>query len=164
MTRRFPEEERRAVFAGSFNPFTLGHLSVLRRGLELFDHVTVVIGVNDSKGADGAERESRLESVRRAVEGLEGVDVIFWSGLTVDAAHNCGARWLLRGVRNVADFEYERGMAEVNRMISGIDTVLLFAEPELAALSSSMVRELDKYGVDTSRFLPGGIPNNENTK
>lgn len=164
MTRRFPEEERRAIFAGSFNPFTLGHLSVLRRGLELFDHVTVVIGINDSKGADGAERERRLEAVRRAVEGLEGVDVILWSGLTVDAARSCGARWLLRGVRNVADFEYERGMAEVNRMISGIDTVLLFAEPELAALSSSMVRELEKYGVDTSRFLPGGIPNNENTK
>ena len=74
MTRRFPEEERRAVFAGSFNPFTLGHLSVLRRGLKLFDHVTVVIGINDSKGADGAETERRLEAVRRAVEGLDGVD------------------------------------------------------------------------------------------
>lgn len=154
MTRRYPDSERRAVFAGSFNPFTLGHLSILRRGLELFDHITVVIGINDSKPEAASEIDSRVESVKDAVAGIDGVDVMAWTGLTAEAARQCGAHWLLRGVRSVADFEYERGMAEVNRLISGLDTVVLLAEPELAALSSSVVRELQRYGLDTSRFLP----------
>lgn len=146
--------KRRAVFAGSFNPFTLGHLSVLQRGLELFDHVTVVIGINDSKPDAEADSARRVAEVRAAVGPSERVDVMAWSGLTADAAKQCGARWLLRGVRSVADFEYERNMADVNRMISGLETVILFALPELAAVSSSIVRELQRYGYDTAPLLP----------
>lgn len=154
MTPKSPDGSRRAVFAGSFNPFTLGHLSVLRRGLELFDYVTVVIGINDSKSEAEADTARRVAEVEAAVGALERVGVMAWSGLTADAAKRCGARWLLRGVRSVADFEYERNMADVNRMISGLETVILFAEPELAAVSSSVVRELQHYGYDTARFLP----------
>lgn len=164
MTHKYPDPKRRAVFAGSFNPFTLGHLSILRRGLELFDHVTVVIGINDSKPGSPSEIAQRVDAVKEAVSGIERVDVMSWTGLTAEAARQCGAHWLLRGVRSVADFEYERGMAEVNRLISGLDTVLLFAEPELAALSSSVVRELQRYGLDTSRFLPGKNNNTHENK
>lgn len=154
MTHKSHDTERRAVFAGSFNPFTIGHMSILRRGLGMFDHITVVIGINDSKRDDPQDADARVEAVKAAVAGMENVDVMTWSGLTVDAARQCGARWLLRGVRSVSDFEYERGMAEVNRMISGIDTVVLFAEPQLSSVSSSVVRELQRHGHDVSQFLP----------
>ena len=154
MIPKSPDGMRRAVFAGSFNPITLGHMSVLQRGLELFDHVTVVIGINDSKPDAEADTARRVAEVEAAVAGLKRVDVMAWNGLTADAAKKCGARWLLRGVRSVADFEYERNMADVNRMISDLETVILFAEPQLAAVSSSVVRELKHYGYDTGRFLP----------
>lgn len=140
---------RTALYAGSFNPFTIGHLSILRRGLQLFDRVIVMVGVNESKKHDGAD----IESLRLKLEAINGVEVVRWSGLTVDAARQYGAQWLLRGVRSVADFEYERNLADVNRRISGIDTVILFAEPQLAMISSSIVRELDHFGHDISEFI-----------
>lgn len=153
MTHKYPDM-RIAVFAGSFNPFTVGHLSVLKRGLELFDRVVVVIGVNDAKQPVEDEYVVRVETLRSQLATLERVEVMAWSGLTVDAAKSVGARWLLRGVRSVADFEYERNLADVNRVISGIETVLLFSEPDVAMVSSSMVRELQRYGYDVSRFVP----------
>lgn len=154
---------RIALFAGSFNPFTVGHMSVLRRGLELFDRVVVVIGLSDMKRADAEECDRRLATVRCQLADFDRVDVMTWTGLTVDAAREVGAKWLLRGVRSVADYEYERNLADINRVISGIDTVLLFAEPDVAMVSSSMVRELQRYGYDTSRFVPpaGDLPDKQ---
>lgn len=151
MTRRYHDNGRTALYAGSFNPFTKGHLSILRRGLELFDRVVVMIGVNAGKPAAGVDAAGLAE--RLAALGLENVEVMEWSGLTVDAAREVGARWLLRGVRSVADYEYERNLADINRKISGIDTVILFAEPSLSMISSSMVRELSHYGHDVSEFV-----------
>ena len=151
MTRRYHDNGRTALYAGSFNPFTKGHLSILRRGLELFDRVVVMIGVNAGKPAAGVGAAGLAE--RLAALGLENVEVMEWSGLTVDAAREVGARWLLRGVRSVADYEYERNLADINRKISGIDTVILFAEPSLSMISSSMVRELSHYGHDVSEFV-----------
>lgn len=151
MTRRYHDNDRTALYAGSFNPFTKGHLSILRRGLELFDRVVVMIGVNAGKPAAGVDAAGLAE--RLAALGLENVEVMEWSGLTVDAAREVGARWLLRGVRSVADYEYERNLADINRKISGIDTVILFAEPSLSMISSSMVRELSHYGHDVSEFV-----------
>lgn len=151
MTRRYHDNGRTALYAGSFNPFTKGHLSILRRGLELFDRVVVMIGVNAGKPAVGVDAAGLAE--RLAALGLENVEVMEWSGLTVDAAREVGARWLLRGVRSVADYEYERNLADINRKISGIDTVILFAEPSLSMISSSMVRELSHYGHDVSEFV-----------
>ena len=115
--------KRIALFAGSFDPFTIGHKSIVDRALPLFGEI--VIG-----------------------------EVILWSGLTVDAARREGAQFLLRGVRSVVDFEYERQLADINRNISGIESVLIYALPELASVSSSMVRELAGYGVDVSEYLP----------
>lgn len=143
-------KERIAIFPGSFNPFTIGHLSILRRGLRMFDRVVVVVGRNvDKPTCEGADLQTLAEKLSK--EG--NVEVIQWSGLTVDAARQVGADWILRGVRSVADYEYELQMADINRRIAGIDTVLLTAEPELSSISSSMVRELNAFGYNTDEYV-----------
>lgn len=141
-----------ALYAGTFNPFTIGHLSILRRAMGLFDRIVIMIGVNSTK-AESAQSAEELQARLRQLDGLQRVEVIQWSGLTVDAARNVGAEWLLRGVRSVADFEYERNLADINRRISGLETVILFAEPELSMISSSIVRELNRYGRDTTDLI-----------
>lgn len=153
MTPKSPDIVRTALYAGSFNPFTTGHLSILRRGLELFDRVVVVIGINESKSGSRQSAEDLAGRLREKLQYGDRVEVMAWNGLTVDAAEKVGARWLLRGVRSVADYEYERNLADINRAISGIDTVILFAEPELSMVSSSMVRELRRYGRDVADFV-----------
>ena len=150
MIRKSPDVMKTALYAGSFNPFTIGHMSILRRAVQLFDRVVVMVGVNAEKQT---ERGADVDELRRKLSHLSGVEVISWSGLTVDAAAEVGAKWLLRGVRSVADYEYERNLADVNKAISGLETVILFAEPELSMVSSSMVRELQRYGRDVSDFV-----------
>lgn len=158
MTRKYPDTPTHtiAVMAGSFNPFTVGHLSVLRRGLAIFSKIVIFIGMNPSKAAsdddDTAER-AHLLSHQLSPFG-DRVEVRICRKLTAVAAKEAGAVALLRGVRSVADFEYERNMADLNRRISGLDTILLFSEPQYAAISSSAVRELQSYGMDVSQFLP----------
>ncbi|MCM1348497.1 MAG: pantetheine-phosphate adenylyltransferase [Firmicutes bacterium] len=156
MTPKFHKSAcgRIAVMAGSFNPFTTGHLSILGRGLALFDKVVVMIGHNASKSQVSSSVEARVEILKELLSPLAPrVEVVICSGLVAVEAQKMGACALLRGVRSVADFEYERNMADVNRVISGLETVLLAAEPELAAISSSIVRELNSYGMETTRFL-----------
>lgn len=154
MTRRSPDP-RIALFAGSFNPFTIGHLSIVERGAAMFDKVVVGVGYNFAKAPEAAELASRVEAIERAVAHLgDAVEVVSFGGLTVDEAERHGAKFLLRGVRNAADFEYERSMADINRRLSGIETVLLYTLPELSAVSSSVVRELRVHGRDVSPFLP----------
>lgn len=142
-----------ALFPGSFDPFTIGHLSVLERALPLFDRIVVVVGYNESKnsGTPYAERVGAIEAVTRR---LPGVSVRAWSGLTADLARQIGARYMIRGVRTTADFEYEYTLATVNRKISGIETILIPTLPEHAAISSSVVRELQHFGHDASEFIP----------
>ena len=143
------------LFPGSFNPFTVGHRSLVERVLPLFDRVVIAIGVNSQKACEARTHE-RLDAIRALYAAEPKVSVIAYSGLTVDACEAEGARWMLRGVRSVADFEYERNLADINRRISGIETLLLFTLPEYAAISSSVVRELQAYGRDVSEFLPEG--------
>lgn len=144
---------RTALFPGSFNPFTKGHADIVERGMKLFDRIVIAIGYNEQK-ADTGDIDSRLTAIRSIYKDDQRVDVIAYSGLTIDAArqHNCCA--ILRSVRSVKDYEYELQMADVNRQLSGIETVVLFARPELASISSSMVRELQHFGHDISEFLP----------
>lgn len=147
--------ERIAVFPGSFNPFTAGHKSVVDRALPLFDRIVIAIGVNvDKEGADSDEVARRIRAIAAVYADEPAVEVYSYDGLTVDFAHEMGATFILRGVRTVQDFEYERNMADVNRRISGLETVLLYTLPEHACISSSVVRELEYYGVDVSDFLP----------
>lgn len=145
--------QRIAVFPGSFDPFTIGHLSIVRRTAELFDKIIIAIGINDKKQSTHSEQE-RITQIKKAVKGIENIEVISYHGLTVDVCKQYDAKYLLRGVRSFTDFEYEQNMADINRKIAGIETVILFTLPEHASISSSVVRELDKYGYDTTDFLP----------
>lgn len=142
-----------ALFAGSFDPFTLGHKSIADRGLEIFDRLVIGVGVNPSKQR-WLPVEERLERIRRVYASDPRVEVISFTGLTAEAARAYGARFLLRGVRSVADFEFERQLADINRNISGLESVLIYALPEYASLSSSAVRELASYSVDIAPYIP----------
>ena len=140
---------RTALFAGSFDPFTTGHQSIVDRGLKIFDSMVIGSGVNAQKRV--AERRAAIE---RLYAHDSRVSVMEFDCLTTEAAKKCGAEFLLRGVRSVADFEYERTLADINRNLSGIETVLIYALPSLASVSSSVVRELASYGADISAYLP----------
>ena len=141
------------LFAGTFDPFTIGHASVVRRALQLFDRVVVAVGVNDAKHPETTAQQ-RVEAIRSLYADDERVTVVAYSGLTVDVAREHGAAFIVKGVRSVRDYESEREQAEVNRRLAGIDTVLLMAEPGPEAVSSSTVRSLRSFGRDVSEFLP----------
>lgn len=142
------------MFPGSFDPFTTGHQSLVDRGLQLFDEIIIAVGISATKPVAPAEMEARLEPIRQLYAREPRVSVTHYTGLTVDAARQHRCAFLLRGIRNTIDMEYERSLADINRRISGIETVLLLTLPELSAVSSSTVRELKKYGHDVSEFLP----------
>ncbi|MCF0219203.1 MAG: pantetheine-phosphate adenylyltransferase [Muribaculaceae bacterium] len=142
----------KAFFPGSFNPFTAGHKSIVDRALKLFDGVVIGIGKNNDKPNDDVEQ--RLAAIRAVYEDESRVEVLAYSGVTFEAAKNCDAKVILRGVRSVKDFEYERDMADANRALGGIETLCLFAEPEMAWISSSLVRDLEQYDVNTDKLLP----------
>lgn len=151
---------RTAIFGGSFNPFTIGHASIVERGLQLFDRLVIAIGINPGKTTDLDSAETRRQDILRLYAHNPNVEVVVWNGLMADLARRYGATFMLRGIRSGADFEYERNMADVNRSVLGVETVFLPTLPEHSAVSSSVVRELNHYGVDTSSLLPK--PNNEN--
>ena len=142
------------LYTGSFDPFTNGHLHVIRRSLGLFDEVVVGIGVNPRKARrfDTAKMQRAIEQVL-AREGLDRVRVISYTGLTVDAAERCGASCLIRGIRNGMDYEYEENLASINEEISGLDTIYIRAG-SMGNISSSMVMELSSNGRDVSNYLP----------
>ncbi len=143
----------KALFPGSFDPFTLGHDDIVRRALTLFDEVVVAIGYNEQKSG-WKPVEERIASIRKLYEDEPRVRVESYTGLTVDFAKEQGITAIIRGVRTTKDFEYELQMADMNRRLTGIETILLPASPEFASLSSSLVRELARFGRDISVFLP----------
>ena len=143
----------KVLFPGSFDPFTLGHDDIVRRALMLFDEVVVAIGYNEQKSG-WKPVEERIASIRKLYEDEPRVRVESYTGLTVDFAKEQGITAIIRGVRTTKDFEYELQMADMNRRLTGIETILLPALPEFASLSSSLVRELARFGRDISTFLP----------
>ncbi len=146
--------KRIALFPGSFDPFTKGHKNIVERTLQsVADTVIIAIGNNCEKKCMQTVEE-RVESIQRVFKGNEKVRVMAYEGLTIDFAKSVNADFIVRGVRSIKDFEYEREIAEVNRKLSGIETILLYTEPEYASISSSLVRELKSYGKDVSQFLP----------
>ena len=146
----------RAIFPGTFDPFTVGHESVVRRALTFVDELVIGIGVNDNKRSH-YDVERRLQTIRSYYRNEPRVQVEAYADLTIDFARRVDAQLIIRGIRTVKDFEYEEGIADINRQLSGIDTVFLFTEPEYTAISSSVVRELLHYGKDVSAFLPEGL-------
>lgn len=144
---------RTGIFVGSFDPFTIGHQSVVDRVLPLFDRVVIGVGVNERKQYM-LTTEERVAAIRQLYAGDERVVVESYSDLTVDFAQRHGAQFVVKGVRNVRDFEYERDQADINRRLTGLETLLIYAEPGLDSVSSSVVRELKHFGKDTSMFVP----------
>ena len=146
-----------AVFTGSFNPFTVGHDDIVRRALTMFDRIVIGVGFNIDKGEDGNLAWIKAWPIQSLYEGDSRVEVTVYEGLTVDFARQHNACAIIRGVRTVKDFEYERDMALVNRNINeGIETAIIFSSPEYAHVSSSMVRELYYFNHDVSVYLPEG--------
>lgn len=144
---------KKALFAGSFDPFTRGHQSIVDRTLAIADEVVVAIGCNANKRTM-LTLEQRIEAIEQLYAGEPRVKVMAYDGLTTDFAASVDATFLVRGVRNIADFEFEKNIAYVNRKLAGIETVLLVTESEYSHISSSIVRELMSYGRDVSDFMP----------
>jgi pantetheine-phosphate adenylyltransferase len=145
----------KGLFVGSFDPFTIGHDSIVRRALPLFDHIIIGVGVNERKKYM-LDAEERVERIKRLYADEPKIEVRAYSDLTIDFARREQATYIIKGVRSVKDFEYEREQADVNRLLSGVETIFLYAEPQLSSISSSMVRELQHFGRDISEFLPKG--------
>jgi pantetheine-phosphate adenylyltransferase len=147
---------KRAIFPGTFDPFTIGHDSIVRRALCIMDEIIISIGVNENKNTYFSIKK-RLESIQRFYKNQSQIQVMSYDCLTTDFAQQINAEFIIRGIRTVKDFEYEETIADINRKLSGIETILLFTEPELTCISSTIVRELLSYGKDISRFLPEGM-------
>lgn len=149
-------QKRIALFPGTFDPFTLGHESLVRRGLLLMDEIVIAVGINEAKKTY-FPLEKRIEMICNLYRNDSRVKVESYDSLTIKFAEEVGARFILRGIRSVIDFEYEKTIADMNRTISGIETFLLFTEPALSHINSSHIRELLCYGQDVSSFLPLGM-------
>ena len=149
--------KRVALFPGSFDPFTAGHLNILKRALTMFDEVVVAAGINiDKRGFFTTEQ--KLDIIKQAVEGLDGVTVIAYENLTIDACRERGIKHIVRGVRNMIDFETERSIADANRRLAPeIETVIIPTAQDYAHISSTAVRDLLKHGGDTSLFVPENV-------
>ena len=149
--------KRVALFPGSFDPFTAGHLNILKRALTMFDEVVVAAGINiDKRGFFTTDQ--KLDIIRQATEGMEGVTVIAYENLTIDACRERGIKHIVRGVRNMIDFETERSIADANRRLAPeIETVIIPTAQDYAHISSTAVRDLLKHGGDTSLFVPENV-------
>ncbi len=145
------------MFPGSFDPFTSGHLNILNRALTMFDEVIVAVGVNTDK-TGFLPTSKRVEIIEKATEGLEGVKVISYTNLTIDVCREYGVKHIVRGVRNMLDFEAERSIADANRVLAPeIETIIIPTSQQYAHISSSAVRDIIRHGGDYSMFLPEGV-------
>ncbi len=147
---------KRAIFPGTFDPFTIGHYSIVIRGLKLFDEIVIGIGVNQSKKTL-FDLDKRIDIIKQAFKNEPQVSVQTYDSLTIDFAEKVNAKYILRGLRTVSDFEYEHSIANANRQLNGLETVLLFTEAEYSFISSTVVRDLLKYGRNINDFLPPGV-------
>ena len=150
-----------AVFPGSFDPFTTGHESIVKRALPLFDKIIIAIGYNSNK-KDFFPLEVRTEWINQVFVNYDKVSVDFFEGLTIDFCKQVDAKYLLRGLRTAIDFEYERSIAQMNKYMSdGIESVFLLTTPELTPVNSTTVRDIIKHGGDASKFVPKEININD---
>jgi pantetheine-phosphate adenylyltransferase len=147
---------KRAIFPGSFDPFTIGHYSIVLRGLQIFDEIIIGIGTNQSKRTLFSV-EKRLDMIQQAFVNEPRVKVMAYDSLTIDFAQSVGAHFALRGLRSVGDFEFERTIADTNRIISGLETVIFFTEAAYSHISSTVARDLISFGKDISEFLPPNV-------
>ncbi len=145
------------MFPGSFDPFTEGHLNILTRALTMFDEVVVAIGINQDK-REFFSTEQKIDIVRQATAGMKGVRIVNYDGLTIDICRQLGIHHIVRGVRNMLDFENERSIADANRRLApDIETIIIPTAQEFAHISSSAVRDILRHNGDTSLFMPEGV-------
>jgi pantetheine-phosphate adenylyltransferase len=142
-----------ALFSGTFDPFTIGHDALIQRALRFTDKIVIAIGVNSEKKTLFS-LEERLQNIRTIYVKESRIRVDSYETFTIDYAQKTGVDFILRGIRNINDFEYEKNMADINRKLSGIETVFLFAEPEYGYISSSLIRELIYHHKDISHLIP----------
>jgi len=146
--------EKIAIFPGTFDPFTVGHESVVNRAQVLFDKIYIAVGVNAQKDALFS-LEDRKGFIAQVFEGNPKIEVVHYEGLTIDFCKSLGANYILRGLRTAADFEYERAIAQVNKaMYDEIETVFFLTMPEHTPINSSIVRDVIRHGGDVSKFIP----------
>ena len=149
--------KKTAVFPGSFDPFTVGHEAVVRRALDLFDEIIIAVGSNVQKKSF-FPLETRMEMIRKTFENEPKIKVDHYSGLTVDFCINNNARYLLRGLRTSADFEFERAVGQVNKSIApSIESVFFLTAPEHSFINSTIVRDIIQNGGDPSGFVPSAV-------
>ncbi len=147
----------KALYPGSFDPLTFGHLDLIKRGANLFDEVVVAVLTNPAK-APTFDLDTRITQITKAIEGLKGVSVISFEGLTVDCARANNTDLILRGLRAMSDFEYELQIAHTNRSLdTQIESVFLVTEAHHSFLSSSVVKEVARFGGETSHMVPEGV-------
>lgn len=153
-----------AVYPGSFDPITNGHLDILNRALKVFDKVIVLVAINPDK-AGRFKIEERVEMIKEAVEGLNNVEVDSYNGLTVEYAKKHGATHLIRGLRAVTDFEYEYQLSAANALVdTSIDMVFFMARSETSSINSSTIVEFHKHGMDISNLVPPSVVKKLNEK
>ena len=146
--------QRIALFPGTFDPITLGHTDIINRALPLFDKLYIGIGRNANKQPMFSE-EQRMNWIKTIYANNDKIEVVVYEGLTVDCCKKIGANFILRGIRYVNDFEYEKAIADMNRSIAdNIETVFLTCLPQYTSVASTLVRDVLKYGGDVSKFLP----------
>ena len=149
--------KKTAFFPGSFDPFTAGHMNILKRALTMFDEVVVGVGINQDKRGF-FDMDQRMDIIRQATAGMKGVSIIKYDKLTVDACRELGIKHIVRGVRNMIDFDNERANADANRRLAPeIETVIIPTAQEFAHISSSAVRDILKHKGDTSLFMVEGV-------
>jgi len=149
--------DRIALFPGSFDPITLGHVDIIERALPLFDQIIIAIGTNSAKKYLFS-LEQRILWIEQTFRDEPKIKVVTYTGLTVDFAKNTGANFLLRGLRNPADFEFEKAIAQANRqLVPTLETVFLLTSARYAYISSSIVREVYQHGEDFAEFVPTSV-------
>jgi len=147
--------KRIALFPGSFDPFTKGHEDIVLRGLQMFDEIIIAIGYNSQKSNRYFEIAMMVDRISKTFEKYPNIKVLTFAELTAEFARKHGAQFLLRGLRNTTDFEYENSISQVNRKLNEeLESVFLITTPQLAWISSSIIREVHRYGGDVSQFLP----------
>jgi len=145
--------KRKALFAGTFDPFTIGHDAIVKRALKIADELIIGIGINPEKKTLFSLQE-RMDNIANIYKNHINISVTSYQMPTVDFAKQSGVDFIIKGIRNLNDFEYEKSMSDINRLLSGIETVFLFSEPQYASISSSLIRELIMYNKDITNLIP----------